>query len=119
MRNSNRKTVLKRVLAYALALALTLSVITVPSTDAYAASGSVKSVTVTNLPAKQVTIKKGKSFVLKTKVTTSGKISKAVVYKSSNSKVAKVTKTGKITAVKKGSTYVTVYAKANKKGNAT
>lgn len=115
MRNSSRKTVLKRVLAYALALALTLSVITVPSTDAYAASGSVKSVTVTNLPAKQVTIKKGKSFVLKTKVTTSGKISKAVVYKSSNSKVAKVTKTGKITAVKKGSTYVTVYAKANKK----
>ena len=115
MRNSSRKTVLKRVLAYALALALTLSVITVPSTDAYAASGSVKSVTVTNLPAKQVTIKKGKSFVLKTKVTTSGKISKAVVYKSSNSKVAKVTKTGKITAVKNGSTYVTVYAKANKK----
>lgn len=115
MRNSSKKTVLKRVLAYVLAVALTMSIITVPSTDAYAASGSVKSVTVTNLPAKQVTIKKGKSFVIKPRVTVSGKISKAVIYKTSNSKVAKVSAGGKITAVKNGKATVTVISKANRK----
>lgn len=56
---------------------------------------------VTNLPANQLTLKKGKPFTLKTKVTVKGNVSKKVAYKTSNSKIATVSSKGKITAVAK------------------
>ena len=66
--------------------------------------------------AKQLTLKKGKSFTLKTKVSVSGKkVSKAVTYKTSNKKVATVNAKGKITAKKRGTATITVYSKADKK----
>lgn len=51
----------------------------------------------------KVTLKKGKTY----KLTISNKVGKAV-FKSSNSKVAKVSSTGKITALKKGKAVITV-----------
>lgn len=56
----------------------------------------------------KATLKKGKSLTLKAKV--SGK-SKKVTWKSSNSKIATVSKTGKVTAKKVGT--ATITAKAN------
>ena len=48
-----------------------------PQTESYAAGGKVNNqVAVSNLPAKQLTLKKGKTFTLKPKVTVTGKISK-------------------------------------------
>ena len=105
----------RRFLAWVIAIAVAVSILTVPQTESYAASGKIKTVAVTNLPAKQLTLKKGKSFTLKTKVTVTGKISKKVAYKSSNKKVATVNAKGKITAKKKGTATITVYSKTDKK----
>ena len=109
----------KRFLAWVIAIAVAVSILTVPQTESYAAGGKIKTIAVTNLPAKQLTLKKGKSFTLKTKVTATGKISKKVAYKSSNKKVATVNAKGKITAKKKGTAKIYVISKANKKKKCT
>ena len=102
MKKHTKMSMLKRILAIVIAAAVAVSILTVPEAEVSAATGKVKSVAVTNLPAKQLTLKKGKSFTLKTKVSISGKkVSKAVTYKSSNKKVATVNAKGKITAKKK------------------
>lgn len=62
------------------------------------------------LNAKSKTIVKNKSFTIKIK----GKSGKAT-FKSSNSKIAKVNKSGKITALKKGKTTITVKTNVNVK----
>ena len=116
MKKHTKMSMLKRILAVVLAAAVAVSILTVPDAEVSAATGKVKSVAVTNLPAKQLTLKKGKSFTLKTKVSVSGKkVSKAVTYKTSNKKVAIVNAKGKITAKKKGTATITVYSKADKK----
>ena len=113
---NGRTTMIKRFFALVLAFAVAVSILTVPVQESYAAGGKVKTVAVTNLPAKQLTLKKGKSFTLKTKVSVSGKkVSKAVTYKTSNKKVATVNAKGKITAKKNGKAVITVISKANKK----
>ena len=116
MRKQAKMSVLKRILAVVIAVAVAVSMLTIPDSEVSAATGKVKSVAVTNLPAKQLTLKKGKSFTLKTKVSVSGKkVSKAVTYKTSNKKVATVNAKGKITAKKNGKAVITVISKANKK----
>ena len=116
MKKHTKMSMLKRILAVVLAAAVAVSILTVPDAEVSAATGKVKSVAGTNLPAKQLTLKKGKSFTLKTKVSVSGKkVSKAVTYKTSNKKVATVNAKGKITAKKKGTATITIYSKADKK----
>ena len=73
MRKQVKMSVLKRILAVVIAVAVAVSMLTIPDAEVSAATGKVKSVAVTNLPAKQLTLKKGKSFTLKTKVSVSGK----------------------------------------------
>ena len=81
---------------------------------------AVKTVAVTKPDTKTLVMKKGQSFTLKTKVTTSGKnVSKAVSYKSSNEKVVTVTKKGKLKALKNGKATITVTSMADKKKKAT
>ena len=109
----------KRILAWVLAVTVVLSILTIPQGESYAAAGTVKSIAVTNLPAKQLTLKKGKAFTLKTKVTVSGKASKKVTYKTSNKKIATVNAKGKITAKKKGTAKIYVISKADKKKKCT
>ena len=108
-----------RFLAWVIAIAVAVSILTVPQTESYAASGKIKTVAVTNLPAKQLTLKKGKTFTLKTKVTTTGKISKKVTFKTSNKKIVTVNTKGKITAKKKGTARIYVISKADKKKKCT
>ena len=103
-----------RILVVLLLLALCLPSM-VPAMEVRAAAGTVKSVAISNLPAKTLTLKKGKTFKLKAKVTVKGKVSKAVTFKTSNKKVVTVTKAGKLTAKKKGTAKITVTSKANKK----
>ena len=118
MRKQVKMSVLKRILAVVIAVAVAVSMLTIPDAEVSAATGKVKSVAVTNLPAKQLTLKKGKSFTLKTKVSVSGKkVSKAVTYKTSNKKVATVNAKGKITAKKNGKAVITVISKANEKNS--
>ena len=71
MRKQVKMSVLKRILAVVIAVAVAVSMLTIPDAEVSAATGKVKSVAVTNLPAKQLTLKKGKSFTLKTKVSVS------------------------------------------------
>ena len=105
------KNTLKTIMGAALVTSMVMSC----PVAAKAKKGKIKSVKVSNLPAKTLTLKKGKSKTLKFKVTKSGKISKALAYKSSNKKIITVSKKGKVTAKKKGKAKVTAYAKANKK----
>ena len=101
---------------WALLLVLALSMCDVSPAVA-ANNGKVKSVTVTNLPSKSLTLKKGKSMTLKVKVVSSNKkkVSQAVTYKSSNTKVASVTNKGKVTARKNGTSKITITSSADKK----
>ena len=83
-----------------------------------AASG-VKSIKVTNLKTKSLTLNKGKTKTLNVKVKTNGKkTSKAFTVKSSNAKVVKAVKSGnnvKLTAKKNGTAKITIKSKVNKK----
>lgn len=113
--SNGRIQMTKRRFAVVFAFVALASIFIVPAQKINAASGKIKQVEVSNLPADQLTIKRGKKFTLKTKVTVTGKISKKVAYKSNNRKVAMVNAKGKITAKKKGTATITVYAKNDKK----
>lgn len=67
---------------------------------------------------KEATLIKGKSISLSVKSVT-GLKNKAVTWKSSNAKVAKVNTKGKVTAVKEGTAKITATSKSNKKVKAT
>ena len=76
--------------------------------------GNAKSVKFTNVKSKY-SIKKNKTFKLKTKVTPQSKKLKIknhrkVAFESSNAKVIKVNSKGKIKGLKKGSAYIYAYA---------
>ena len=87
-----KKRSARALLALVMMVMITITtVFTTPSTCVEAASGSVKSVTVTNLPSNTLTLKKGASKVLKTKVEAAkGKVSQKVTFKSSNTKIVTV-----------------------------
>lgn len=115
---------LKRGLAFLLVLVMVMGsmgtgVMAAPTAKT-GKKATVKTVAITKPDTKTLVMKKGQSFTLKTKVTTSGKkVSKAVSYKSSNEKIVKVTKKGKLKALKNGKATITVTSKADKKKKAT
>lgn len=67
------------------------------------------------LNKKSKTLSVGQTFKLKATVSPSNATNKKVTFKSSNPKVVKVTKSGKVTAKKKGTATITVTSKSNKK----
>lgn len=67
------------------------------------------------LNAKKKTLKKGKTFRIKVKKLPKGSVSNKVTYKSSNKRVATVSKAGKVKAVKKGKATITVKSCNGKK----
>ena len=76
--------------------------------------GNTKKITITNAKSTK-TIKKGKTFKLKTKLTAESKKlqvkeHRKVAFESSKTSIAKVSKKGKITAKKKGTCYIYAYA---------
>ncbi len=113
-----RKSVWKKLVAAASAMAMVVTLAPVDSAQA-AKKGKVTSVALTNVKNKKVTLQKGKTFTVKYKVKGSGKFSKAVTFKSSKPAVAAVTKKGKITAKKKGTAKITITSKADKKKKVT
>ncbi len=66
------------------------------------------------LNKKSKTLRVGKSFTLKATVKPSNATNKKVTWKSSNTKVARVSRSGKVTAVKKGTATITVTTKDGK-----
>ena len=67
------------------------------------------------LNAKSKSIKAKKSYKLKATVLPKNATNKKVTYKSSNTKVATVSSSGKIKAKKKGKATITVTSKSNPK----
>lgn len=67
------------------------------------------------LNAKKKTLKKGKTFQIKVKKLPKGSVSNKITYKSSNKKVAAVSKAGKVKAIKKGRATITVKSCNGKK----
>lgn len=110
----------KKTAAMLLSMAMVTTSVSTTSLHAQAKLLSeVKSVTVTNVNNKKLTMEVNKTFTLKTKVTVKGKASKKVSFTSSNAKVAKVSTSGKITAKKVGTAKITVASKFNKKKKVT
>ncbi len=76
--------------------------------------GNYKAVTTAAKNNKVTLAKKGKKFKLKAKATKASgykvKVHRKLKYESSNKKIAAVSKTGVITAKKKGTCYIYVYA---------
>lgn len=104
-----KKNLMKRVLAFFMAFAMILSY------NGCSQMASAAKKKTPKLSSKSVTLKVGSSK----KITVKNKPSKAkVTWSSKNKKIAKVSKKGKITAVKKGNTKViakVVYKKGKKK----
>lgn len=96
------------VIAVILAFALTFTGVSIPANAA--ATSTVKSITVKNLPSNTLTLKAGKTFTLRTN-TTSGNLK----FSTSNKKIVTVSSAGKIKAVKKGSANITISLKSNAK----
>ena len=90
-----------------------------PTVVPAASTGKIKKIKVTNVKNKKLTLTEGDKFKLKVKVTTKGKISKKVTFKTSSKKIAKVSKKGVITAIKPGKAKITVASKAIKKKKVT
>ena len=109
------KRVLKQVMALGLAFAMLSGLVVMPVNAAKKVI--VKNVTVKNVKNKRVTLKVGKSLKLKVvvKVKPNKSANKKVTYKTSNKKVAKVSKAGKIKAVKKGKAVITITSVKDKK----
>lgn len=108
----------KRTLAVLIALVLMVSAMPVTA-QAATKKGTVKSVTITNPSTKTLVLKKGQTFRMKTKITTTGKISKKITFWSSNKSIVKVSSKGTIKALKKGKAWITVRSVADIKKKAS
>lgn len=95
----------------AVAAALTIGTLVQPVAVS-AKTGKIKSIQVTNVSRKTVTLSIGETFSLKAKVKVTGKISKKVKFKSGNTGVATVSKKGLIKAKKAGVAKITVSSAA-------
>ena len=98
----------RRIMAFVavvLAFAMAFTNVSIP---AEAATTTVKSISVTNLPSNTLTLKAGKTFALKTNVAAS-----KLKFATSNSRIATVTSKGTIKAVKSGKANITVTLKTN------
>lgn len=110
-----KKSPWSRAVSLVLAFAMVCtSVLTVPQTAE--AASKPKEMT---LSAKERTLYVGKSFTLKVKSVKPAKASKAVTFKSSNTKVATVNAKGKVTGKKTGKVTITATSTSNKKLKAT
>ena len=69
----------------------------------------------TNYATGRLILAKGKTYSLKTSIQPSNASNKKLVYSSGNRKVATVSKTGKIRALKPGKTTIIIKSKGNKK----
>ncbi len=106
----------KRFVAVVLSLMLVAGMIPLDSMVTYAASQTVKSI---SLNSKQKKMTVGEKTTLKVKSIKPGNSSKKVIWKSQNSKIATVNSSGKVTAKKPGNTTITAISKGNKNVKAT
>ena len=112
---------MKKLISILLVMA-TLMSFTLCAIDAVAISKvNVSNVRITNLTGKAFYVAKGKRLALKTQVTVNPNNSKykGVIYKSSNTGIAKVNSKGVVTGVKAGVTKITVTSKINNKKRTT
>ncbi len=107
----------KRVLAFALAVLLTVgSLYGGPATEVLAAGKAPTKIT---LSAAKKSVEVGKKFTLKVKAVTPKNASKKVTFKTSNKKVATVTKEGVVTGIKAGTAKITAVSAVKKSVQAT
>ncbi len=109
----------KQTKAVAIALCAMLVIGAIPHTAYAAAKGTVQSVAIRNVTTKKLVLKPRQTFTLKAVVTVTGNVSKKVAYSSEKPKVASISKNGKITALKAGTTKITVKSKADPKKKAS
>lgn len=104
--------IIKKVVTYSLILAVCMCSLFSNDVISQAAGKKATSITL-NANSKSLTV--GESYQLKVKKIKPATADKSVTYKSSNTKVAKVSSKGKVTAKKAGKTTITAISKTNKK----
>ncbi|NBH14255.1 hypothetical protein D3Z36_08680 [Lachnospiraceae bacterium] len=115
---SKNKTIVKRALAFGLAMILTICAAAANPVVSVQAAAK-KKVTSVSFSKDTIVLKKGKTYKLKTTVKPKNASNKSVSYKSSKKSVAQVNANGKITAKKAGMTKITAKAKDGSKKSAT
>lgn len=104
----------KQMLAFGLAFAMAFTAVA-PSTNVNAASKKAKSISFVTKKA-EVTVGEKKQLKVKVKPKAAQKsVKKKLKWKTSNKKVAKISKKGVVTGVKKGKATITVTLKVGKK----
>lgn len=112
------RSMMKKATAILMSAAMVVGMAPHSASAAAKKTGTVKSVTIKNIVDKKLVLKPQKTFKLVPTVRVSGKASKKVTYATSDKKVVSVSKSGKITAVKKGTAKITVKSVANEKKKA-
>lgn len=118
MKKGRESFVIKSFMSVILLVALILTLAMPPVQAATKKRAEVLSVTIMKPSTSTLVLKKGKTYNLKTSVKVSGKITKSVVYGSSNRNVVGVTSSGKIIARRNGTAKVTVWSAGNWKKKA-
>ncbi|MGN0464950.1 MAG: Ig-like domain-containing protein [Lachnospiraceae bacterium] len=118
MKKGRESFVIKSFMSVILLVALILTLAMPPVQAATRKRAEVLSVTIMKPSTSTLVLKKGKTYNLKTSVKVSGKITKSVVYGSSNRNVVGVTSSGKIIARRNGTAKVTVWSAGNWKKKA-
>ena len=113
MLNSKAKT-FKKVLAFAIAIMFAATMAGVSGTGAVYAKKATKPKSIT-LKLSQNVVAPGETIKVSVASVTPAKASKKVTWKSSNKKIAKVSKKGTITGVKAGTVKITAKSKVKKK----
>lgn len=101
----------KKALAFLMVIAVMLSTTLIYSPNALAkVLKNGNSITITSPATSTLYMKKGETFTLKTKILPSDTSKIELKYNSNNVKVVKISKSGKLTALKNGSATITITA---------
>lgn len=109
------KETARKILAFILSIALCISC---GSTEAFAVRTKkvkVASIQCVNPKYGTITLKKGKTYQIKCKVKPAKASDKKLIYKSDRPRIVKVSKKGKLTALRKGKAVITIKSRSNKK----
>lgn len=104
-----KKIMVKRNLALLLVMALMISMI-LPTNALAKMNTKAANVTVISSKSSTLSLKVGETYTIKTKILPSTVSNKKLTYSSSDKEVVKVTSSGKLTAVSKGSATITIKA---------
>ncbi len=105
----------KKVLSFLLTFAMIISILPVQSVEAAKKPVKTTSVSTTNVTYKTITIDKGKTYQIKTKVEPENATNQKLMWSTSNKEIATVTSTGIVKGINKGTSVIKATTKDGSK----